>query len=232
MTSHWRFHELSLPTQDIAASLDFYRCLGFSEITTADIRRYPYAVISDGRIAIGLHAEKLDCPGLCFVQSDVARWARQLEAAGYDLSFARLGSDDFHEFALQDPSGNLAVVMEAPSFSRMSAQESPSPVTGPSAAIEFGCADVAEAREFWRLAGLECVSDEDANGDTNVELAAPALRLFLSLGQSSNPTLHFYEPDHAALALVIERYGLQEKQIRGRKIITAPEGTRLSVTTT
>ncbi len=229
MTSHWRFLELSLPTQDIAASLDFYRRLGFSEITTADIRSYPYAVVSDSRIAIGLHGEELSKPGLCFVQADAARWARQLEAAGYDLALARLGSDDFHEFALEDPSGNLAIVMEAPSFSRLSAQESEIPVTGSSACIQFACIDVAEAREFWRIAGLECVNDEVDCSDTDVELAAPALRLRLSVGRPSAPTLHFSEPDHAALALAMERHGLPAKRIGDALVITAPEGTRLSL---
>ena len=85
MPGHWRFLELSLPTPDIGASLDFYRCLGFTELNTSDIRPYPYVVLTDGRIAIGLHGDQLPVPALSFVQSGAATWARQLEAAGFEL---------------------------------------------------------------------------------------------------------------------------------------------------
>lgn len=165
MADHWRFLELSLPTPDIVASLDFYRRLGFTEINTSDVRGYPYAVVSDSRIAIGLHAARLPAPALSFSQNGAARWARQLEAAGFELAYQQLGIDDFHEFAITSPSGHLAVVMEAPTFSRQQALEVPAPLTGASAHIEFGCYSLDDSIEFWQLAGLH----EDAE-DAGIEL--------------------------------------------------------------
>ena len=60
MGAFGRFLELSVPTADILRSLAFYRELGFAELTTGDIRRHHYAVVTDGVIPIGLHAGGID----------------------------------------------------------------------------------------------------------------------------------------------------------------------------
>ena len=163
MAGHWRFLELSLPTPDIAASVDFYRNLGFTELPTTDARRYPYVVFTDGRIALGLHAGVLSAPALSFVQRDVASWARQLEAAGLAVEDQRLGLDDFHEFTLAGPAGHRVVVMEAATFSQPQVDAAPAPLTGVSVHIELGCSDLLEGIEFWRFAGLEPGDEIDAD---------------------------------------------------------------------
>ena len=53
-----RFLELSLTTADIAASVQFYERLGFSQLTTGDTWTHPYGVLSDGRICLGLHQRR------------------------------------------------------------------------------------------------------------------------------------------------------------------------------
>jgi catechol 2,3-dioxygenase-like lactoylglutathione lyase family enzyme len=228
MPGHWRFLELSLPTPDIAASLDFYRCLGFTELVTTDIRTYPYVVVTDGRIAIGLHAETLPGPALSFVQRNVAIWARQLEAAGFELEQQRLGSDDFNEFTLAGPPGHRVMVMEAATFSPMHVSAAPAPVTGPSDHIELGCPDLAEGVEFWRFAGLE--PDEEPGTDTVVdvlELAAPAVRLHLKRGGAAAPRLQFASAAAADVAAAAERFGLPLARLGDRWEMAAPEGTVL-----
>jgi len=264
MSGHWRFLELSLPTPDIAASLDFYRCLGFTELNTSDIRPYPYVVLTDGRIAIGLHGEQLTQPALSFVQSGAATWARQLEAAGFELAYQHLGIDDFHEFALASPAGHLAVVTEAPTFSRLQIEEAAAPLTGASAYIQFGCYDLDACVRFWNVAGLaedtdddaidptdpeatiqvegeELVEDEDGTdsmraldearlaGPDEIELAAPHLRLRLSLGHDNTPRLNFPRPDTVGLHAAAERFGLQFRAEGTQKVLTAPEGTLLTI---
>lgn len=230
MAGHWRFLELSIPTPDIVASLDFYRCLGFTELTTTDARTYPYAVVSDGRIAIGLHAASLPGPALSFVQPNVANWARQLEAAGLELERQRLGLDDFHEFTLAGPSGHRVTVIEAATFSPLQVQTAPAPLTGPSAHIEFGCTDLAEGEDFWRLAGLESGEDEEDDALREVlELAAPAVRLRLARGGSATPRLHFRSAMFADLEAAAERFGLLLTRRGDHWEIVAPEGTVLEL---
>ncbi|TDJ47077.1 MAG: hypothetical protein E2O52_03670 [Gammaproteobacteria bacterium] len=46
-----------MPTDDIQASLEFYQRLDFTELNVNDVRTHYYAVVTDGRIAVGLHAE-------------------------------------------------------------------------------------------------------------------------------------------------------------------------------
>lgn len=230
MAGHWRFLELSIPTPDIAASLDFYLGLGFSELATTDARDYPYVVVTDSRIAIGLHARELPGPALSFVQPDVATWARQLEAAGFDLEQQRLGLDEFHEFTLAGPDGHRVTVVEAATFSAPQIQTLPAPVTGPSAHIELGCGDLNEGAEFWRLAGLEGGTDEeDAAAPEALELAAPAIRLRLARGGSAAPRLHFRSAARADVEAAAERFGLALARRGEHWEITAPEGTVLEI---
>ena len=230
MAGHWRFLELSIPTPDIVASLDFYRCLGFTELTTTDARNYPYAVVTDGRIAIGLHAEVLPGPALCFVQPNVANWARQLEAAGFELEQQRLGIDDFHEFTLSGPSDHRVMVQEAGTFSSLQVQESPAPLTGPSAHIQLGCHELVESVEFWRFAGLDS-GEQDAldSARETLDLAAPALRLRLARGRAAIPRLRFRSAITAELQQAVERFGLRLQQHASNWELTAPEGTVLEV---
>jgi len=230
MAGHWRFLELSIPTPDIVASLDFYRCLGFTELTTTDARKYPYAVVSDGRIAIGLHAAQLPGPALSFVQPNTANWARQLAAAGFELESQRLGLDDFHEFTLAGPSGHRVVVIEAATFSSPQVQAAPAPLTGPSAHIELGCGNVADAEDFWRVAGLESAEDEAEDAPREVlELAAPAVRLRLARGADATPRLHFRSAMFADLEAAAERYGFSLTRNGEHWEVVAPEGTVLEL---
>lgn len=230
MAGHWRFLELSIPTPDIAASLDFYLRLGFTELATTDARSYPYVVVSDGRIAIGLHAAELPGPALSFVQPNVATWARQLEAAGLELESQRLGLDDFHEFTLAGPSGHRVTVIEAATFSPLQVQGAPPPLTGPSTHIELACANLDEGAEFWRFAGLQSGDEEDDPATPGaMELAAPAIRLRLARGGTAAPRLHFRAAARADVEAAAERFGLALTRSGEHWELTAPEGTVLEI---
>ena len=50
-----RFHEISIATADIRASVEFYESLGFTQAPTTDTWAHPYGVLTDGRLFIGLH---------------------------------------------------------------------------------------------------------------------------------------------------------------------------------
>ena len=50
-----RFLEYSIATPDIRASLEFYAKLGFSQAEVGEAWPHPYAVVTDGRICLGLH---------------------------------------------------------------------------------------------------------------------------------------------------------------------------------
>src|SRR5580692_7296712 len=80
-----RFHELSLSTSDISASIDFYESLGFWQAPTGDAWPHRYAVVTDGRVVLGLH-ETAEFTAITFVDPELAAVADSLSAAGVALT--------------------------------------------------------------------------------------------------------------------------------------------------
>ena len=79
---------------------------------------YPYAVVTDGRLAIGLHQHALpQSPLLAFVLPNLGRQLEALEAAGVMVLDRRLGSDVFNEASFEAPGGQLVRLLEARTFS-------------------------------------------------------------------------------------------------------------------
>jgi catechol 2,3-dioxygenase-like lactoylglutathione lyase family enzyme len=71
-----QFHEISITTTDIRASVEFYERLGFSHCRTGDTWPHPYGVLTDGRIFLGLHQYRFPSPSVTCVRADIARrWA-------------------------------------------------------------------------------------------------------------------------------------------------------------
>ena len=112
-----RFLEFSLATPDIQASLDFYLGLGFSAAEVGDAWSHPYAVVTDGRICLGLHQQAMLAPSLTFVKPDLLKHLDGLERKGIEFEFRRLGNDTFNEVGWFDPSGQLVRLIEARTFS-------------------------------------------------------------------------------------------------------------------
>lgn len=217
MTILGRFLEYSVPAPDIAASASFYHQLGFTALATGDIRAHHYAVFTDGRIAIGLHGSGLAEPALTFVLPGLAARARALEALGFEIEFARLGSEEFHELGVRGPAGELLLVIEARTFSPGLGGEVPAPVLGRLEAIGVGAKDRRAAAAFWEGAGL--VPDDDEG----LRLVAPGLRLALDEARG----LRFRGADAAALGAVAERTGLEPRPTETGIELETPEGLRL-----
>jgi catechol 2,3-dioxygenase-like lactoylglutathione lyase family enzyme len=112
-----RFLEFSLATPDIQASLDFYTRLGFSQAEVGEAWSHPYAVVTDGRICLGLHQEAIPAPSITFVKPGLLKHLEWLEKQGLKFEFRRLGNDVFNEVGWLDPSGQLIRLIEARTFS-------------------------------------------------------------------------------------------------------------------
>jgi catechol 2,3-dioxygenase-like lactoylglutathione lyase family enzyme len=112
-----RFLEFSLAAPDVQASLDFYTSLGFSSAEVGDAWQHPYAVVTDGRIYLGLHQEPIPAPSLTFVKPDLLKHLDALEQKGIEFEFRHLGNDVFNEVGWLDPSGQLVRLVEARTFS-------------------------------------------------------------------------------------------------------------------
>jgi catechol 2,3-dioxygenase-like lactoylglutathione lyase family enzyme len=217
-----RFLEYSMPADDIRASLEFYRALGLTELATGDIRRHPYAVLTDGRIAIGLHAGFLDETALSFVFPDLATHVRSLDDPAAAFEFFRVGLDEFHEAGLRDPGGQLLLLMEARTFSAFDPEDITAPWIGQCAEISLAATDAAGSTAFWSAAGL--VADEPGPDDVP-RLLAPGLRLALASGGHTGPRFRTADADAARTRLEVA--GIAWKETPSGLVIQAPEGTRL-----
>jgi hypothetical protein len=104
-----RFLELGLGAPDILESLHFYRTLGFTELAVGEVWPHKYAVVTDGRIFIGLHGQAVASPVITFVQPSLREHVLTLQDAGTRFEESRLGEDEFNLAVLRDPDG-LAVL--------------------------------------------------------------------------------------------------------------------------
>ena len=222
MSSLGRFLEFSVPTPDLAASLDFYLRLGFSEVRVNDIRPRGYAAVTDGQIVIGLHGVGLDEPALTFVKPDLARHARALMDAGTELSFQRLDADQFNEVGLRTPDGLLLQLLEAPTFS-VADDEVDAPLIARCTELTLRSAEVAETQTFFELAGFLGTEGED---EESVLLAAPGLSLALRPASSRGGVSLCFEPGGDWRSRLDTR-GISVRPAGHDYVLVAPEGTRL-----
>lgn len=232
-----RFLEFSLATSDIRSSLDFYCGLGFTQAEVGEAWSHPYAVVTDGRICLGLHQEAIAAPSLTFVKPDLLKFSDRLEARGVEFGFRRLGNDVFNEVGWFDPSGQPVRLIEARTFSpskRLATDTSrcgyfleiaiPAPDRDLSKAYweEFGFVGMDETNE--RLPHISCTSD------------------FLELGlyhpaDLRRATLRFEVDDVGGALAHLAEVGISTSgelppALRGgpAAVLTAPEGTPILLT--
>jgi catechol 2,3-dioxygenase-like lactoylglutathione lyase family enzyme len=231
-----RFLEISVRTPDVPASLAFYESLGFVQALTGDARPHAYAVVTDGRLCLGLHGAGDDDPTLTWVHPDLAAHALRLEALGIELEFARLGAEQLHEIGFQDPAGQRVTLVEARTFS---------PPAGPSVPSQLGyfeefgipTPDLGRSAAFWDALGLVAFEPVRvpfpkvvaAGRDLNVGLYDLDLR---------SPVLTFSDPAMPERIAELRERGLSfaERLPRGMSarehaMMIAPEGTRVLLMT-
>jgi catechol 2,3-dioxygenase-like lactoylglutathione lyase family enzyme len=223
MGAFGRFLEVSAPSADVVRSLEFYRALGFAELAVGDIRRWHYAVVSDGQLAIGLHGGGPGEPALAFVRPHLARQVQALEATGHAFEFCELGAEAFHEAALRSPDGQLIWMMEARTWS--GSADIDGTLLGRCREVRLGCADVESTRAFLEAAGFQPASEA---GDERLRLHLPGLTLALGARRGrATPLLCFDPPDPGALRERLDALGIEARRGADGLEITAPEGTRL-----
>ena len=89
-----KFGEFSIPTKDLPKSMNFWTKLGFEALHMAKIP-YPYAILSDGLIVLGLHQFDQPAIALAYFAEDMIDRIKQLKAAGLQIvDFPSDGSED------------------------------------------------------------------------------------------------------------------------------------------
>jgi catechol 2,3-dioxygenase-like lactoylglutathione lyase family enzyme len=232
-----RFLEFSLATPDIRGSLDFYVELGFSAAEVGEAWTHPYAVVTDGRICIGLHQEAIPAPSLTFVKPDLLKHVEEFEKRGIEFEFCRLGNDVFNEIGWLDPSGQLIRLVEARTFSPSKRAANENSHCGYFTEIAIPAPDREQAKAYWEDFGFVGM-DELADRLPHISCTSD----FIDLGlyhpaELRRATLRFEVDDVggtlARLAdLGIETGGELPSSLRSgpAAMLVAPEGTPLLLT--
>jgi len=232
-----RFLEISVRSSDIPGSLAFYESLGFVQASVGDTWSHPYAVITDGRLHLGLHARAFESPTLTWVQPDLASHVARLRALGVDLMVERLGEDALHEIGFLDPSGQMITLLEARTFSPPAIAPTHRSQLGYFEEFGLPTADLGRATAFWDALGFVAF-DPVRMPFTKVVAAGRDLNVGLYDVDLRNPVLTFSDPTMPERIAALREQGhrFAERLPRGMNrrenaLLEAPEGTWLLLTT-
>lgn len=229
-----RFLEISLHTPDIQASLEFYESLGLRQADVSETWPYPYAVVTDGRLFLGLHGAHIRSPALTFVLPQLARSMEALRETGIHFDQERLGADVFNQAAFTDPAGICVSLIEARTFSPPPADAGIATTCGYFTEFGIPVRDAAASRAFWEPLGFVAM-DEESLPFPRTPVTSDLLNLGLYRTRTlRQPVLTFEDSDmRERLARLRERgFQLSDEMPDSlddatNAIVEAPEGTRL-----
>lgn len=233
-----RFHEVSVHAPDVLASIAFYERLGFTQATAGEAWPYPYAVVSDGRLSIGLHGRELpSSPLLAFVLPDLFGRLGGLERIGIQILDRRLGQDVFNEASFE-AAGQRIRLLEARTHSP--APRAPAEVSRLGWFEEYllPVADVKHAEKQWE--GLGFVPAEESDQPyPHIGLTSDSLDVaLLGTGVLARPALLFTDAEMPARIARLAEAGFELAQrLPGNldparhALLVAPEGTQLLLAT-
>jgi catechol 2,3-dioxygenase-like lactoylglutathione lyase family enzyme len=155
-----RFLEVGVHAPDIVASLAFYESLGFTQATAGETWSHPYAVVTDGRLFVGLHAAQIPTPTLTYVLANLNRHLDALRALGIEFEFEQLGSEEFNRVVFRDPSGLAVQLLEARTFSPPLLEQHADTSCGYFSELGLPTKDFASSRGFWEPLGFVAWEEE------------------------------------------------------------------------
>jgi len=231
-----RFLEISVHAPDVPASLEFYESLGFVQASVGDAWDYPYAVVTDGRLHVGLHARELESPALSWVRPGLMGHAAELRGLGIEPAFERFGDDALHTLGFRDPSGQMITLLEARTYSPPALPATHSTSLGYFEEFGLPTADLEGARAFWDTVGF-VTFDPERRPFTRVVAAHRDLNVGLYDVDLRRPVLTFSDPAMAERIAGLREKGCRfvERLPRGmdpreNALLEAPEGTWLLLT--
>ena len=229
-----RFLEISVHTPDIRASLEFYESLGFVQAPVGEVFNHPYAVVTDGRLFLGLHGQAIPSPALTFVMPRLMQGIEQLEGLGIELEDLRLGNEVFNRVSFRDPSGQCVNVFEARTFSPPQLEAQPATTCGYFSELGLPAREQGPMRVFWEALGF-VAWDEQPEPFARTAITSDHLNLALYRSRAfRQPVLTFEDADmRERLARLKERgFQLSDEMPDSldescNAVVVAPEGTRL-----
>jgi len=229
-----RFLEISLYTPEIQESLRFYEMLGFQQAQVGETWPYPYAVVTDGRLFLGLHGNPIRAPALTFVHPDLRAGLADLESLGLRADTEFFGDDVFNRASFSDPQGMCLNLLEARTFSPPLIEAQSITTCGYFSEIGIPTRELQVAREFWERVGFVAM-EEESLPFPRTTVTSDSLNLGLYRSRAFRQPVLTFEDDNMAerLAVLRERgFTLSDEMPdsldeRENAVLIAPEGTRL-----
>jgi catechol 2,3-dioxygenase-like lactoylglutathione lyase family enzyme len=229
-----RFHEISIATTDIRASVEFWERLGFTQALTMDTWSHPYGVLTDGRIFLGLHQRRFVAPAITFVHAGVAEFAAELAGRGIQLDFCRTGDESFNELGFQDPFGNPVLVLEARTYSPVARTAEETSLCGYFTELSLPATKFDDAKAFWEPLGFVATEEPDAPY-AHLPLTSDHLDIAFHQPRTlDRPMLVFRDPGMRQRLAKLREMGVKESgelprglPPAGNALIEAPEGTAI-----
>jgi catechol 2,3-dioxygenase-like lactoylglutathione lyase family enzyme len=229
-----RFHEISIATGDIRASVEFYESLGFTQASTTDTWSHPYGVLTDGRLFIGLHQRRAAPLALTFVLPNVASQLAAFESHGIALTLCRIGDEVFNEIGFLDPFGQAITVLEARTYSPATREPSDVSLCGYFDALSMPARNFETARAFWEPLGF-VATDESEAPYPHLTFTSDHLDIAFHRPRTLDvPLLVFRDPEMPARIAQLREQGarMSDELLRGldptnNAIIESPDGTLL-----
>jgi hypothetical protein len=227
------FLEISVATQDILAAVEFYERLGFKHAPVGETWQHPYGVLTDGRVAVGLHQYAFASPSLTFVLPELRRKLQQFESAGIEFAFCKIAEDEFNEAGFTDPDGQMVTLLEARTYSPLRNGVASS-LCGYFLEYRMSVHDCRASCAFWERIGMVSMTPDPGNSGY-VQMARSGLNLGLLESRSKiPPQLVFIHDQPDTLLPVLEARGVAFQSGRDHDgavllRIAAPDGLELLI---
>lgn len=190
-----QFLEISVQTPDIQESVAFYTKLGFEFAETGETWSHPYAVLTDGRLYIGLHQYDFQSPSLTYVRPGIADHLDLLQKHDIRFSFVKTGDDQFNEAGFCDPDGQIVTLLEARTFSPPLLDREDISFLGRFSQYTMPVSNVERAIAFWEPLGFVLTSQGDDPFPWAIITSDNLNIAFYDCGELKRPAITFTEPD-------------------------------------
>lgn len=235
-TESTSYVQISLSVTDLKISLPFYEKLGFRRIGGRDSGKAPWAMLSDGKVAIMLSQNPFPSPALTFYETNLNQRIKAMRQAGLNPADISRKEGTIQHVVLRDPNG-LGVTyiqFDTKKLPQISGESHALP--GEFTEISLSANNPEKTVKFWQQLGFEVVRNGNAD-DPQVTLTNKLITIGVYQTQEfSSAALTYSATDISAVLQKLQaagiHYSVPEKKptkLSVKVILRSPDGQLIYV---